>query len=104
MKRTTIFLDEGTERELHAVAQRQRRPMAAVVREAIERYVVENRAKPGARLGFIAAGRSGRSDTAERHEELLFDEGVPASAPAAGEPAAPKREPRPRARRGQGRR
>ncbi len=74
MKRTTIFLDEGTERELQAASKRQRRPMASIVREAIERYVVENREKPGARLGFIAAGRSGHSDTAERHEAFLFDE------------------------------
>lgn len=103
MKRTTIFLDEGTERELHAVAKRQRRPMASVVREAIERYVVENRNEPGDGLHFIAVGRSGHSDTAERHEEMLFDT-LPRRPPAersafARRPAAlpgPADRPRPR--------
>lgn len=81
MKRTTIFIDEGTERELHALSKRKKRPMASIVREAVERYVVENREVKASRLGFIAAGRSGHADTAERHEDRLFDE-PPSPVPA----------------------
>jgi predicted transcriptional regulator len=75
MKRTTIFLEEQLERELHALARRQGRPMAGVVREAVEQYVVSARAAHGeSPRGFVALGRSGLHDTAERHEELLWKE------------------------------
>ena len=77
MKRTTIFIDERLERELQAIARRRRQPVAALVREAVARYVVEARRAPAPRLRFLAAGRSGRNDVAERHEELLFQEDVP---------------------------
>ncbi len=73
MKRTTIFIDEPAERDLKALAERQGRPKAALVREAIREYLARNR-PTGSRLGFVAAGRSGRSDVAERHEELLWSE------------------------------
>lgn len=72
MKRTTIFVEDQLERELQAIARRKDRPMASVVREALEQYVVAVRREAQPRLGFIAAGRSGHGDTAERHEELLF--------------------------------
>jgi predicted transcriptional regulator len=93
MKRTTIFIEEGTERELQALARQQRRPMASIVREAVEKYIVEQRGdKRPHRLGFIAAGRSGHADTAERHEALLFDEAAPLPPRSAGTtPAGPAR-------------
>lgn len=72
MKRTTVFVEEALEAELRAVAERQGRPMAAVVREAMERYVAQQKRRRGLRLGFLAVGRSGRRDTAEKHEEILF--------------------------------
>jgi predicted transcriptional regulator len=72
MRRTTIFLDEQLERELKALASRAGRPMASLVREALADYVVSARETPPKALGFVAAGRSGRRDTAERHEELLW--------------------------------
>jgi predicted transcriptional regulator len=75
MKRTTIFIDEHLERELQALARRERRPMAGIVREAVEQYVVHARAAaPQAHRGFVALGRSGVRDTAERHEDLLWEE------------------------------
>ncbi|MGB2714588.1 MAG: hypothetical protein WBC51_10445 [Vicinamibacterales bacterium] len=74
MKRTTIFIDERLERELRAVARRQGQPVAALVREAVARYVADAQAGRSPRLRFVAAGRSGRRDIAERHEELLFQE------------------------------
>jgi predicted transcriptional regulator len=72
MRRTTIFLDEQLDRELKALARRTDRPMASIVREALAEYVVSARETPPKPLGFVAAGRSGRRDTAERHEELLW--------------------------------
>ncbi|HEY3129236.1 MAG TPA: hypothetical protein VGL91_07245 [Acidobacteriota bacterium] len=72
MKRTTIFIDEQIERELHAIAVRKARPVAAVVREALGQYLAEEKRKKGFAIGFVAVGRSGRGDTAEIHEELLW--------------------------------
>ena len=69
MKRTTIFIDEGIERELRLVARRRGRSVAAVVRDAIAREVA---AETRPSLSFVAKGDSGRRDVAERHEDLLF--------------------------------
>ena len=46
--------------------------MAAIVREAVAQYVAADKERRPVRLGFVASGRSGRSDIADRHEELLF--------------------------------
>lgn len=94
MKRTTIFIDEALERELKAIARRHRRPVARLVREAVERYVISARREHAPRLRFIGAGRSGRDDVAERHEELLFESG-----PASPGPAKPRSSTRRGARR-----
>src|SRR4051812_1997964 len=64
MKRTTLFIDPQLERELQALARRDGRPMAALVREAVARYVAAAREQGSAKLGFIATGRSGRADVA----------------------------------------
>jgi 16S rRNA U516 pseudouridylate synthase RsuA-like enzyme len=72
MKRTTIFLDEGLEREMRAMAEYRGEPVASLVREALGRYVATETKRRRPRLRFIAAGRSGTSDTAERNEELVF--------------------------------
>jgi len=78
MKRTTIFIEPQLERELQALARRSGRPMAALVREAVAQYVGAEKARRPQRLGFIASARSGRSDIAERHEDLLFQQAPPA--------------------------
>src|SRR5205809_1018788 len=70
MKRTTIFLDGGLERDLKLFAERQQRTTASVVREALAQWVEAQRVPPGRRPGFVKIGRSGRSDTAEDHEAL----------------------------------
>jgi hypothetical protein len=72
MKRTTVFVDETTERDLQALARRQGRPVASLVREALDGYVNREARKGRNRLRFANIGDSGRSDVAERHEELLF--------------------------------
>jgi hypothetical protein len=73
MKRTTLFIAADLERELQALARRRGQPVAGLVREAIAQYVTAARESGRPRLGFVASGRSGRRDTADRHEELLFD-------------------------------
>jgi len=84
MKRTTIFIDEAIEADLHALARRQQRPVAALVREAVEQYVVAERQAGPPRPGFVAIGRSGVGDTAERHEDLLFADLAPHGGAGAG--------------------
>lgn len=69
MKRTTIFINEGVERELRLVARRRGRSVAAVVRDAIAREIAAEARPP---LSFIGVGDSGRHDVAARHEELLW--------------------------------
>ena len=71
MKRTTIFVPEALERDLQLCARRAGKPTAAIVREALAAYVAQM--QPAARLpSFSAAFDSGFTDTAERHEEILF--------------------------------
>ena len=72
MKRTTIYLEPQLEVLLKLEMQRQQRPMAEIVREAVLAYVTREprKAPPGA-----GAYSSGRDDTAERVDEVLADTG-----------------------------
>lgn len=79
MKRTTVFLDEGTNRELQLLAQREKLSVAALVRNALGRYLDEANRRKGLQLRFLAAGRSGHHDSAERAEELLWGDLQPHS-------------------------
>ncbi len=72
MKRTTVFLDETLERDLQAIARQEKRPVAALVREALAAYVANREPAAGPALSFVGAGASGRSDIARRHEDLLW--------------------------------
>ena len=70
MKRTTIFVPESLERDLQLYARRKGIPTAAVVREALAAYIAH---EPAMELpSFAAAFDSGFTDTAERHEDILF--------------------------------
>ena len=72
MKRTTIFVDPALEKHVQAIAERRNVTFASVVREALVAYVSSQEgATP---LSFIGTGASGRRDTAERHEELLWSQ------------------------------
>ena len=73
MKRTTIFIDEALERDLRALAEREKRPVSGLVREALGSYVAQ-RKKVAPGPSFVAMGRSGHRDTAEKHEELLWQD------------------------------
>ena len=94
MKRTTIFIPETLERDLQLYARREGKATAAVVREALAAYIAH---KPAAALpSFAAAFDSGFTDTAERHEEMLFrrvlpHDAAPAPKRAAARPPAKKR-------------
>ncbi len=68
MKRTTIYFDPELEALLKAETLRRNQPMAELVREAVREYIIRHRpdSPPGA--GEFA---SGRSDTADRCEEVL---------------------------------
>ena len=95
MKRTTIFVPESLERDLQLYARREQKAVASVVREALAEYLAARR--PTAVLpSFTGIGRSGRSDIASRHEELLWrdpHEDAPPPSRVAGQrrPSARKR-------------
>ena len=94
MKRTTIFVPEPLERDLQLYARQERKPVASIVREALAEYLAARREPLSALPSCVGIGESGRSDTAELHEELLWREphaGSPQTPPTAG--------PRPRARK-----
>lgn len=68
MKRTSIYLEPDLEVLLKLETQRSKRPMAAIVREAVRAYVARPRkaGPPGA-----GAFASKHSDTAERVDDIL---------------------------------
>ena len=81
MKRTTIFVPESLERDLQFYAKREGKPAAAVVREAIAEYIAGGRSRM--RLpSFTGAFAGKHTDTAERHEDLLFKDLTPHGAAA----------------------
>ena len=96
MKRTTIFVPEALERDLQLYARRKGKPTAAIVREALAAYIAE---RPAADLpSFTGAFDSGHTDTAGRHDELIFRNLAPhgKAAPAKRKEVRPRRAPRTR--------
>ena len=80
MKRTTLFIDEGMERDLQALARRRAIPVAKLVRESLGQYLAAENRKQGLTLRFLGRGHSGRKDIAERHEDLLWRDLFPHAA------------------------
>lgn len=76
MKRTTIYLEPELEVLLKLEMLRQKRPMAALIREAVHAYVTRapRKVPPGA-----GAFASGRADTADRADETLLETGFGAA-------------------------
>ncbi len=72
MKHITIDLDPELEIMLKLEAMRQQKPVTEVIRETLKEKFVN---KPRPQSKYIGAFDSGRSDTAERHEELLGEWG-----------------------------
>ena len=69
MDKTTLYLDGDDYRRLKRIAQARKVAPASLVREAVAEYV----ARHGARRlpKSLGAGDSGRTDLAERAEDLL---------------------------------
>ncbi len=66
--KTTVYLDRADYERLKALARKQGRKPAELVREAVALYAREHGAVVPRSVG---KGRSGRSDLSERAEELL---------------------------------
>jgi hypothetical protein len=88
MKRTTIYLEPELEVLLKLEVLRQKRPMAKIVREAVQAYVTRTPAQAPPGGGAFA---SGKTDTAERAEDLLAETGFGAASRAARRPRAKRR-------------
>jgi hypothetical protein len=70
-----MFIDEGMERDLQALARCRNVPVSALVRESLAQYLAgQNGQSP---LRFLGRGRSGRTDIAAHHEDLLWRELTP---------------------------
>ncbi len=72
MKRTTVFIDEELDHELHTLARRKGVPLSALMRESFARYLEEQKSEGGRALGFLGLGHSGQQDISEHHEDLLW--------------------------------
>lgn len=71
MKRTSLFLDAKLLRDLKRAADRRRVSVAAIVREAVARYLAEPASET--RLPSVAGKfASGKRTTASRVDELLW--------------------------------
>jgi predicted transcriptional regulator len=77
MRRTTLFVDESVDHEIHALARRKGVPVSALVRESLAQYVAEQKRSQSFALRFLGQGHSGRKDVAERHEKFLFQDHRP---------------------------
>lgn len=62
MKRTTIYLAADLEMRLKMEGVRRGRPMAELVREAVEVYLAESPASGPPGAGAFASGRAGTAD------------------------------------------
>lgn len=82
MRRKQLYLDEPTERALKRVAALSGRSEAAVVREALQRYVAELPATdedPLERLVGLVDDPDGPDDVAAQHDHYLY--GTPKRVP-----------------------
>ena len=69
LTKTTLYLPEADYRRLKALARREGRKAAELVREAVSEYASRRGARRLPRS--IGAGRSGRGDLSEKAERLL---------------------------------
>jgi hypothetical protein len=68
VKKTTIYLDDATDGRLVEMSRWHGRSRAALIREAVERMIVDDDRPPRRPR---ALGASGHSDTSEQVDELL---------------------------------
>jgi hypothetical protein len=84
MRRTTIYLAPELEMQLKSEMLRQNRPMAEIVREAVEAYLTREPGKPPPGAGAFA---SGQADTATRADAVLEETGFGDLSQITGKPA-----------------
>jgi hypothetical protein len=74
VKRTQIYLDEELGDQLRAAADAEGRSAAAIVREAVVRYLAERHGRAGGDpfLELAGAFPGGPADGAERHDRDLY--------------------------------
>ena len=71
MKRTSLFLEERLLKALNRAAKQRQVSVASLIREAVAEYL--SGSVSGGRLPSVAGRFSSKhSDTAARHEELLW--------------------------------
>jgi hypothetical protein len=84
MKRTTIFMDETLDHDLHSLAGQKGVPVAELVREALGSYLAEQSRQKEFKLRFLAAGCSGQKNISKRHEGILWRDLHPHGAETGG--------------------
>ncbi len=73
MRRTQIYLEEDTDRELRALAAAEGRSAADVVREAVRRYLAERAGAPSDPILAMIGTVSGLPpDAAAEHDRDLY--------------------------------
>lgn len=71
MKRTTIFAEEDSLRELKRIAYQRNQPVSTVIREALAQYIASNR-PTGRRFSFTGIGASdGTVNLAEDVDKIV---------------------------------
>jgi hypothetical protein len=73
MKRTTLMLPDDLARVVESERRRQDISTAELLRRALRSYLDLERSQPR-QVPFAGLGRSGRSDTSEKVEEILAHE------------------------------
>lgn len=71
MKRTTVFIDDGTLKRLQQAAARKGVSSAAMIREALAVYLATP-ATPTPAPSVLGQFASGKSDTASNVDEMLW--------------------------------
>lgn len=90
VERKQLYLTRNQNQRLRERAAAEGRPEAAIVREALDRYIAEDRGGSSEHplLGLIGMARGGkRHDSARRHDDYLYrsDDDVGESDPGQGE-------------------
>ena len=67
--KTTVYLDPNDYRRLKAIARKEGKPPASLVRQAVAEFAERYGKKPRSRS--LGSGHSGRGDLSERTEDLL---------------------------------
>lgn len=74
MRRTTIFIDPGLLDRAQEAARKEGKSFASLVREAVAAYLDRDPEASGGLPSIAGRFSSGRSDTAERSDELLWED------------------------------